>query len=125
MELNKISGIGYVQKAQKEWETAEEARHTAEVLCYNEEQLIQQQANLKAQKMLQDYDEEVDHKKEKYDLLVEKQKAYILTQAKLIVEKLFPSFNKLDEQEKKKILLRTYNDLNLDNNKSNEPELSF
>ena len=124
MELNKISGIGYVQKAQKEWENAEEARHDAEVLYDNGEQLIQQQANLKAQKMLQDYDEEADHKKEKYDLLVEKQKAYILTQAKLIAEKLL-SFAKLDEQEKKRILLRIYNELDLDNNKANEPELSF
>ena len=124
MELDRISGIGFTQKAKQEWETAEKTKFAAEELYKNEEQYIKQQALLIANKKQQEYEEETGHKKEEYDLLVKKQKSYILTIAKLIAEKI-PAFAKLDEKEQKRIILHIYNDLNLDNNKSNEPELSF
>ncbi|MDE7290383.1 MAG: hypothetical protein K2N71_12960 [Oscillospiraceae bacterium] len=91
----------------------------------NEEQHIKQQALFIANKKQQEYEEETGHKKEEYEELVENQKSYILTQAKLVIEKISPSFAKLDAKEQKRILSRIYNELNLNNNRANEPELSF
>lgn len=127
MEFNKISGIGYSQKAKKEWEAAEEEHNAVKKLYQNEEQHIRQQAQLIANKMQQDYEKDTGNEKKKYSELVENEKSYILTYAKLISEKTSLSFAKLDEQEKRKLLSHIYKELDLDNiaAKANEPELSF
>lgn len=124
MEFSRISSSDNLKKSQEEFESAEKTNQNAKILYDNEDKFIQQQAAAIAANMLREYEEETEHKKEEYIRLVEKKKIYILNQAKKVAEKISAHFANLDEQEKKKLLLRTYNELGCDKTMPDESELS-